>query len=162
MWLALDLGAQCGWATYNDERRIWDAGLWKLQGKRDSHIGSRMIVFRKYLSDVIPLGPHVVCYEKVRRHLGTAAAHAYGAYESAVLEWSECVGIPAVGIEVGAVKKQATGHGRATKAAVLEAARQRWTWLAIPTDDVADALWILATAREHVGAIPTILSRGQK
>jgi Holliday junction resolvasome RuvABC endonuclease subunit len=92
--------------------------------------------------------PEVVIVEEVRRHLGTDAAHVYGAIVGAIQEECEVRVVPYQGIPVGTIKKQATGKGSANKEAMVAAAKARWPEFD-GDDNEADARWILVTAAEQ-------------
>lgn len=57
-------------------------------------------------------------------------------------------GIPVSYYAATQVKKFATGKGNADKAAMLSAARRRWKWRNVTSDDEADALWIWALHKQ--------------
>lgn len=139
--LALDLGTKCGWAVFVDGARI-ASGVWLLQSDRQRRFegaGMKWLRLRSHLDEVGKVDK--VALEEVRRHMGVDAAHAYGGALATVSSWCEANGVPYEGIPVATVKKHATGKGNATKDAMVEAARAKWS-VSLASDDEADALWI--------------------
>uniref|UniRef100_A0A6M3JK13 Holliday junction resolvase RuvC n=1 Tax=viral metagenome TaxID=1070528 RepID=A0A6M3JK13_9ZZZZ len=141
--LAIDPGTLCGYAKSPVE-----SGTWDLRVKRDEGGGMRYIRLRNHL---ITAGEEVelVVYEEVMRHLGTGAAHIYGGIVAIIQEHCEMHEIPYCGAPVGTVKKFATGKGNANKDAMVAAAQAKWPDIDIKDDNQADALWILAWARNE-------------
>lgn len=149
--LALDFGADTGWAYYDSG--VISSGVWHLNKASQSRFeggGMKFVRFLRLLRD-LPL-PDRVAFEEVRRHLGVNAAHAYGGYLSHAQSWCESAQpqVPYEGIPVSTIKIRATGKGNASKDEMIEAAK---TLLKIvPTnDDEADALWILLLMLEAEG-----------
>lgn len=103
--------------------------------------------------------PDVIAYERVRRHVGTSAAHVYGGWLASIeeldFEWQTAgVSIEIMAIEVGTWKKAATGNGAATKIEVAKAMRRRFRYTPA-TEDESDALAIAEAARlMRTGAYP--------
>ena len=99
--------------------------------------------FRAWLQELDETagGIGAVYFEEVRRHLGTAAAHAYGGYLAHLTAWAEALKLPYEGVPVGTIKRHATGKGNAAKEEVIAAIRARGF---DPKDDnEADALALL-------------------
>ena len=92
------------------------------------------------------LGVTNVFYEKVMRHMGTAAAHAYGAFLFALHETCDEFDAPYLGLTVQEIKKFATGSGGAKKAAMV-AAVTKWGFTP-SSEDEADAIAILKCGME--------------
>ena len=141
--LALDLGTKLGWAKYDDGHI--NHGKLVLQTptqRRFEGAGMKWLRLRKYLKELVGDGVDLVCLEEVRRHIGTAAAHAYGGALAEITAFCEENAIPYQAFPVASVKKHATGKGNASKALMLEAAKSRG-WDVGDDDDQADALWIL-------------------
>ena len=149
--LGLDLGTTTGWALYResalhvDQGGVSDSGVWNLHPPRTGAPGYRYREFNtlvrgKIVKDSVTL----VAYEDVKAHAGTLAAHACGGF-LAVLEVA-CgdLGVCALGVGVGSVKKYATGKGNADKELMVLAARRRWPeWKREKYDhNEADARWI--------------------
>ena len=66
-----------------------------------------------------------ICFEEVRRHAGTDAAHVYGGLMATLTAWAELRGVPYQGVPVGTIKRHATGKGNADKEAMIAAVRAR-------------------------------------
>jgi Holliday junction resolvasome RuvABC endonuclease subunit len=139
--LGIDPGTLCGWAVARSGE-VLDSGTWSLKGGRYEGGGMRFLRFRRYLAEVLDAAmPDAVCFEEVRRHMGTDAAHIYGGIVAVLTSECEERGIPYKGIPVGTVKKFATGKGNANKDRMLEATRNRWPEFS-GDDNEADARWI--------------------
>lgn len=158
--LALDLGTRCGYAVLQGRHRV-DSGRWSLLSSRKGrHRAERWLNFRaRVRSLVVEVRPDVIAYERVRRHVGTSAAHVYGGWLASIeeldLEWSTAgVSIEIMAIEVGTWKKAAVGNGSATKIEVAKAMRRRFRYKPA-TEDESDALAIAEAARlMRTGAYP--------
>jgi crossover junction endodeoxyribonuclease RuvC len=90
-------------------------------------------------------------FEMVRRHKGTIAAHMYGGIMHKILEFCDANDIPYGHVEIYAIKREATGKGRAEKEEMIRAAKERWPdQFPLPVDECndnqADACWGLAIA----------------
>ncbi len=92
----------------------------------------------------------IVYYEYVARHLGTKAAHAYGAYRMILLMACHNKNIKAEELSVQAIKKAATGKGNAKKDIMIEAANNRFNPKWELTDNEADSMWIAYLGRELI------------
>lgn len=153
--VGIDLGQRTGYAILDTKGARVTSDTVNL-GKRS---GSSLSSFLDILSAVLS-GATVVAYEKVRRHRGVQAAHAYGSYEGCLLLACYSVGIPADNVypvPVGQIKKVATGEGRAQKEHMEAAAWKRWNYM--PDDDnEADALWVAESVRLRLVNERTILS----
>lgn len=98
---------------------------------------------RVKLVELLDLGPEVVAYEKVRRHIGTDAAHVYGAMEGAVLEVLDIhtarqrargltpIQLVEVGVQEGKRALCGEGGNAATKEEMAAAAERRWPRAAV-------------------------------
>ena len=142
--LALDLGTKTGWAV-GDPTGI-TAGTWDLKPRRYDSPAMRYVKFTARLNEIAGAYPITrIVFEEVRRHLGTTAAHVWGAFQAQMAIWADARKIPYEGLGVGEIKKHATGKGNANKGAMIEACRSR---LGVePEDDnEADARWMLALA----------------
>ena len=141
--LAVDPGLSCGWAVAKLPRRtMLSSGVWDLRGDKFEGAGMRWLRMRGYLQEVhATLAICLVVYEAVRRHQGTDAAHVYGAIIGVIQEFCENMGVPYRGLDVGAIKKHATGKGNANKEKMLAAARAKWGDQ-VTDHNEADALWI--------------------
>tara|TARA_R110000851_G_scaffold108073_2_gene228895 strand:- start:10059 stop:10616 length:558 start_codon:yes stop_codon:yes gene_type:complete len=84
----------------------------------------------------------IVYYEYVARHLGTKAAHAYGAYRMILLMACHTWKIESSYLSVQAIKKTATNKGNAKKDLMIESANNRFCPNWDLTDNEADSMWI--------------------
>lgn len=156
--LGIDPGTHCGWALREPSGGM-TSGVWELKHGRHDSGGMKMIRLNGYLNEIYNISPFgMIAYEEVRRHMGTDAAHIYGAIYHKIQEWT--LGIRAsvtgevlvnhTGIPVGTIKKFATGKGNANKDAMVLFAHAKWPnvhgyaedW---PHDE-ADARWIAECA----------------
>lgn len=149
--LALDFGADTGWALWDDG--VVTSGIWHLNRSSQSRFeggGMKFVRFLRFIKE-LPT-PDRVAFEEVRRHMGVNAAHAYGGYLSQLQSWCESnhSPIPYEGIPVATIKKRATGKGNASKEEMIEAA-QNLLKITPGNDDEADALWILLLLVEAEG-----------
>lgn len=139
--LALDLGTRMGWALSNGFGRI-SSGTNNFKPNRFDGGGMRYLLFERWLNLIHTTSPiKIVCFEEVRRHVGTDAAHIYGGFMGALTSWCEEREIPYQGIPVGTIKKFIAGKGNASKQDVIQAVKGRGFF---PADDnEADAISLL-------------------
>ena len=140
--LALDLGTKTGWAASVNGTTV--SGVQNFTPRRFDGGGMRFLRFREWLSEL--LGKHkfnLVCFEEVRRHLGTDAAHVYGGLMGQLTSICEEMSIPYEGVSVAEIKRSATGKGNAKKPAMIEAAALAFPDVQIEDDNHADALCLL-------------------
>ena len=90
----------------------------------------------------------IVHYEYVARHLGTKAAHAYGAYRMILLMACHTWEIKSNHLSVQAIKKAATQKGNAKKDLMIESAQNRFSPDWELTDNEADSMWIAYLGKE--------------
>jgi len=151
--LAIDPGLKCGWALFEGDPKVLDIsflnfGTWNLSGNRFEGAGFRWIRFKNYLREISKIEPiDLIFYEEVRRHLGTDAAHIYGAITGQIQAFCEEQKIPYKGIPSGTWKKSTIGKGNAKKEMIFQYASQRWH--DVKNFDEADALCILEHALNH-------------
>ncbi len=139
--LALDLGTMTGWALFNPPGTTL-SGRWDLKPRRFDGGGMRFVRFRGNLDDLAEtVNIRQVCFEEVRRHAATDAAHVYGGLMATLTAWCEERSIPYEGVPVGTIKKSWTGNGAAKKDAMIAEARKRG--YEVIDDNEADALAIL-------------------
>src|SRR5512134_103326 len=140
--LALDLGQRTGWAVSNCDGAI-ASGTHEFRPGRFEGGGMIWLRFRAWLQEIDETsgGIGVVVFEEVRRHLGTAAGHAYGGYLAHLTAWAEANKIPCQGVPVGTIKRHVTGRDNADKQAVIDAVRK--LGFAPADDNEADALALL-------------------
>lgn len=138
--LSIDLGAKTGWAIEHCGEII--SGVVDLRDKETKRCGWKFLNFRKVLNELNKeYGIGIVVFELVRRHLGTDAAHCYGAFWGMLTAWCEEHNIPYEGTPVQTIKKFATGKGNATKQMVIDSIRAMGY---SPADDnEADAIALL-------------------
>lgn len=141
MILCLDLGTTFGYAVVDPvKKQVVETGRFKLTKENKS--GRRFSQLYKWLQTYHQSYKFTQCYyELVRRHIGTDAAHCYGAYRGIMLSWAYDMNmeIP-VGLGVGTIKKAATGKGKASKEEMIAAVQELGY---LPKDDnEADAIAI--------------------
>lgn len=141
--LAIDPGLTTGWAINTNGQIVF--GTWNLRGNRFEGAGFRYIRFRNYLLEIVKAEElDYLFYEEVRKHIGTDAAHVYGAIVGVIQSFCEENKIPYKGIPTGTWKKTCLSKGNANKDQVLGYARSKWPQ--VNTYDEADALCILEHA----------------
>lgn len=120
--LCLDLGTKLGYAVVK-AGQVAESGRVRLNSNSKS--GERFIQFFRWLEDMRRTHDVRQCYyELVRRHIGTDAAHCYGAFQGLLLAWSCDHGLPTpIGISVASIKKSATGKGNAKKPEMIQAVK---------------------------------------
>lgn len=129
--LALDLGTTFGFA-FSDGR----SGAHRLPSS-----DRRYYEFMVWLGRNVGPEVKVVAYERVRRHLGTDAAHVYGGLRAVLIAFCDANGKRHAPVAIQAIKRHATGRGNAKKPEMIAAAQARG-WAPV-NDDHADALWLL-------------------
>ena len=142
--LAIDPGTHCGYAS-----SPFESGVWDLSSGRHEGGGMRFVKLRRYLQEYTITKIDLLVYEEVRGHKGVDAAQVYGGIVAIITELCELQNIPYQGVPVGTIKKFATGKGNSNKEVMLAAARAKWPEIDIVDDNQADALWILAWAKEE-------------
>lgn len=142
-FLGLDLGTYCGWARgiATGVCVTTASGRFDLSVTRFDSPSLRNVKLKLALEPLLQAGVEMVFFEKVMAHKGVAAAHAYGGFLSAMHEICAQYDVPVEGIHVGTIKKFATGSGRASKTAMVDAAIR--AGINVDTEDQADAYWTL-------------------
>lgn len=139
--LALDLGTKCGYAIRNRDGKIVH-GTEAFTPRKSWTPGQRWQRFRGWLSETIVKNQvNAIVYEDVRRHIGTDAAHAYGAFLALMELAADSHRLTLAPVGVGVIKKHWTGRGNAKKDEMLAEAKRRG--FRPETDNDADALAIL-------------------
>ena len=145
--VAIDPGTKMGWAIREERDGVM---LPDMGGVRDLSFnrnregpGMRILRARKFLQETISADTTLVVYEEVRRHMGTDAAHIYGALEGEIQAHCEANEIAYMAVPVGTVKKHATGRGNAGKDEMIKSAEGKWSDLVIFDDNMAYAMWIM-------------------
>lgn len=142
--LALDLGTHTGWAVRRRDGTI-SHGTESFSPRKSWTPGQRWLRYRSWLSALIEREQvHAIAYELVHRHLGTEAAHAYGAFQALTEMSAEGRNIELLPVGVGVIKQGWTGKGNADKAAMIAEAKRRG--FTPDTDNAADALAVLSWA----------------
>lgn len=147
--LGLDLGLRTGWAirlasggVIHGTERLDRVGIKRGRDKeksKDYIDGCRFLEFRRWLGGLLDdHGVRVICYERVRRHLGCDAAHYYGGFRGIMLLEGyvrDCVVMP---LHVQHIKEFISGDGSASKEVVMSSVRSAGF---SPIDDnAADAI----------------------
>lgn len=139
--LALDLGTKLGWAVRARDGRIVH-GTEAFTPRKSWTPGQRWLRARSFLAETIVRHQvHAIAYEDVKRHAGTDAAHAYGAFLCLVQMVADSHRTALLPVGVGTIKKHWTGKGNADKDAMKAQAKARG--FSVVDDNDADALAIL-------------------
>jgi len=137
--MALDLGSQLGWATFDEpDAYHWGTVVLTDEAHLTGHAESVMAL-RSLLDWTNPVR---IAFESVRGHRGTSAAHRYGALVGALAAWAKEHGVGLFGASPQAIKRHATGNSRASKSDMMNAAMAKWG-KRFEFDDAADARWLL-------------------
>lgn len=145
--LALDLGTKTGFAVLRRDGTIIH-GTEAFTPRKSWTPGQRWQRFRVWLAGIIQREQvHAIAYESVHRHIGTDAAHAYGAYLAFVEVAADSHGLTLHPVGVGTVKKHWTGAGNAKKDEMIAEAKRRG--FRPDSDNAADALAILDWATQQ-------------
>lgn len=148
--LALDLGTKCGYAIRSRDGKIIH-GTEAFTPRKSWTAGQRWQRFRSWLSETIVTNQiNAIVYEDVRRHIGTDAAHAYGAFLALMELAADSHRLTLAPVGVGVIKKHWTGRGNAKKDEMLAEAKRRG--FRPETDNDADALAILDWAIKQEAA----------
>lgn len=131
--LSLDIATHCGWKTRTA------SGVWDFTLKKSDSYGLRIVRFKARVRELIDLEDiDLISYERVA-----------GLHKGAIIVASEMVGVLhdlciEKGVEITAysaseIKKFATGKGNANKAAMVQAAKEKYGYIG-DSDDEADAI----------------------
>lgn len=143
--LAFDLGSKCGWAFSAEAGAAVHSGLLVTTPTRFESQGMRAVKFERGVVALVDTWkPGLVCFERVHRHSSTIAGQVWGGFSTLLMKICEERGLLYEGYSVQEIKKAATGRGNAKKELMIAAAKRRWPDQDILTDDVADALHIMA------------------
>jgi Holliday junction resolvasome RuvABC endonuclease subunit len=150
--LALDLGTKTGWAiATRDGKRI--CGTESFVPRASWSPGQRGLRFRSWLAGMVVNHQITgIWYEIVHRHIGTQAAHLYGAYEMLMFMVADQNQLTVDSVGVGTIKKHAAGSGRADKHQMIDAMRLKG-WI-VDSDNAADAAAIMGWALDREVGIP--------
>lgn len=177
--LALDLGTSTGVAVgfYDPAAPVAVTSLQHVYlGQLDLSCrefesgAARAVKLRQFL---IEIAPDVIFFEQVRytppagfgvnpaaiMARAAPAVEFFGALKCVVSMYADDNHVAAIPIEIGAIKRRATGAGNANKAAVITAANETFgcaldavEYERLGHDNVADAAWALMCGLENYGA----------
>jgi len=143
--LAIDPGIHMGWALLKGNGKV-SFGQENFN-QPVGRVGQRFLALGEWLAHTHKTKRlDLIAYEKVMRHKGVYAAHAYGGFIAILTAFCEREQIDYAAIPVGTIKKHWVDDGHATKAQMMEEALGRG--FNITTDNEADALAILDYARK--------------
>lgn len=134
------------------------SGVWQLcpvKPKDRRHVGQR---YNALLDRLAGLGyngnkPDLIAYEQAHHRGGAATEYHYGIITH-LQSWADRLGgVDLLPVHSATVKKLGYGHGRATKDAMLQAARDRWPEANIIDDNEADARFIALAAAVKSGGV---------
>lgn len=136
-----------------DGPTLIESGRWTLfSGRKGQHRAERWLNLETQLSTLVAKHtPDVIAYERVRRHVGTTAAHVYGGLlaqlELLDLEWTaDNASIALVPVEISTWRKAAIGRGDACKDEVERWARKKYRFNP-KSQDEAEAVAIAEAVR---------------
>ena len=146
--LTIDCGTKTGWASLVNGRI--ESGVQYFSLKRGESKGIRFLRFNTWLVGMLELvKPYVVVYEMAHFRGGSATEILVG-MTTRIEEFCESKSIEYSSVHSATLKKFATGSGRASKQDMMKMASQFFAKV-VDSDDEADALLILAWAREEYG-----------
>lgn len=144
--LAIDQALHTGWASLKDGH-IESGSIW-FKAERSESRGIRFLKFRQWLNRMIDLvEPNIVVYEQTHMRGGAATEVAYG-FTTRIQERCSELDIEYTAVHSGTLKKFTTGSGAASKADMIKAAEKMYNKNLNNDDDEADALCLLAYARD--------------
>lgn len=143
--LAIDPATETGWAM-----SAIHYGTWNLRKHKDESVGIRLLRLRSHLKELCSLANvNIIAYEKPGgRNYAALINHAKLVGE--IEKFCEENGIEYKGYSASEIKRFATGKGNAKKPQMVEAAKKRFGYTG-DNDNIADALWILAVAKNEFG-----------
>jgi len=141
--LAVDPGLHMGWALFEDQRLV-ASGTWQLKPKSSWTRGQTMAYLESLVGNTLCNQDVTIVYEDVRRHLGTTAAHMYGAITGLLDKISfQKYGTSPATIPVKRAKKFCSGKGNADKTEMIATANRLYNLSLTDKDDnEADAICI--------------------
>jgi Holliday junction resolvasome RuvABC endonuclease subunit len=146
---ALDPAALTGWCYNDGQHRLY--GRVKVTSEADVHPGDRNVRFLDWLTRMLAQHPSdLVAYEEAgfgasnNPHIAAMHAELRGLIKIAACD----KGIRCVPLNIGTIKKFATGSGHAKKPQMIAAA-ERFFGLTGLDDNEADAVFIEALARNN-------------
>jgi len=141
--LSLDTATKTGWATNIHGKR---SGVIEFQLKRGESPGMRFLRCRAWLNEMwklLNVKIDVIVYEQAHHRGGAATAVCVGLVTE-VQAFAAEHGIELMPVHTATLKKFATGNGRASKADMIQAARERGC--NVQDDNEADAVLLLEYA----------------
>jgi len=140
--LALDLATQLGWADYNGELIL--SGTESFAVKAGDSPGLRFLMFDIWLRDMMLSGGYdVVGYEQAHLRGGPPTWVIVGMIAIMKKLCAE-FDVEFTDKHTGTIKKFATGHGKASKQDMIDAAESKFPYQKIIDDNQADALHLLS------------------
>jgi len=149
--LTLDMATKTGWATNIHGRR---AGVIEFALKRGESPGMRFLRCRAWLNELHKLLSGkigVIVYEQAHHRGGAATAVCVGLVTE-VQAFAAEHNIELMPVHTATLKKFATGNGRASKAEMIQAAREK-SWN-VQDDNEADAVLLLEYALSELNGQP--------
>lgn len=144
--LAIDPGTHCGFATWDGQHV--ESGVWDFSG--DMSWAEKWLRFQHEIVEVAARGElDVLVYEEQQHIRGRYALLSWG-WQVVILMFCRCADVRPVAVNASTLKKWATGSGRASKADMIVAARERFG-VGTEDDNEADAVCLLSWAREQFG-----------
>jgi hypothetical protein len=122
--LALDLGTISGWAWRAPDDQVV-SGTQSFKPGRFEGGGTRYLRFSAWLAEMHAIAGSIdaVYLERVRRHAGIDAAHAYGDSLATLTAWCERHSIAYCGAPVGTIKKHARAGADPSASPIAGASR---------------------------------------
>ena len=150
--LAIDPSSQCGWSSYDGNRYLSGSILLAWSGERGIERDTNRVARMAHLLDGFSKTATQLVFEGSAGQRFRQSMKVACQLEGVMLLWAGKNGIPVESVAPCAVKKWATGNGRASKDQMIEAAK-RLTGVDPETDDEADALCICSmfVAKEEEG-----------
>lgn len=157
--LALDLGTKTGYAVSNSAGFM--SGTWKLSTPKEVTDWGRQRLTRRCDPRIIRLAqavrglpvPDLVIFEDVQFSSYTLQVQLWASFRAAVwLSFSTTPSVIFECVDVGTLKKFATGHGGATKEMMRAALLQKYPELVKKgcDDNEIDAIWLHRWARANL------------
>ncbi len=141
--LALDLGANIGWAEIG-HAGLRRAGVETFTGDRKQRAGKT----QKFLQRLMKSGPDAVIYERPFAR-GKHATRALWGLAGIIEACAENAGAACLDVLPAAIKKHAAGTGNADKEAMMAAASVIWK-AAVENEHMADAICLLDYAEKNI------------
>lgn len=159
--LALDLGTQLGWASYeSNEFESIHASTLVLAGAGDLKYAKKLRMDRRLdirvmaFTDWLWAKPKFdwIIFEDVRFASSQAQAHLWASFRGIVWAYAHRTGTQPECLDTSKLKLWTTGHGNATKEMMLASATKRWPRhvRAGMDDNACDALCLLMWAKETI------------